>query len=184
MSLPGQLDALLATVSDEAGGLSPWGQASAESPEGSPTSSALLSRLLPPAYLHDDAADAAYARTRHPQLVAQRRQALDTLAKLAAGDTATAEELEIACSALNDLRLVLGTALEVTDDPPEPDERDPSYPQWVCYAYLSALQGEVVDALSGGLPPPRLGADDEVPADPWGEPPGDLRWDGTTAPSA
>jgi hypothetical protein len=37
----------------------------------------------------------------------------------------------------------------------------------------------VVDALADILPP---SSEDEGLDDPWGEPPGDLRWDGTPVP--
>lgn len=167
-SLPGQLDALLSSLEP----------ASLEGQDLPPT----LSRLLPPAYLHDDDAEAAYARTTRAELLASRRDDLAVLAKVAQTGAATPEELEATCSALNDLRLVLGTSLEVSEEPAPVDESDPAYPQWLCYSYLSALQTEIVDLLSGALPPPKPGADEEAPEDPWGDPLGGLRWDGTPLP--
>ena len=167
-SLPGPLDALLARAADH-------------DPTGPPTSDA-LARLLPPAYPRDDAAEAAYASAARGDLVAGRRAALATLRAVVSRGTATPDELAATCGALNDLRLVLGTALHVSEEPTPVDAADPTYPQWVCYGYLSALQDELVDVLTGDLPPPLPGADDEVPDDPWGEPLGGLRWDGTPRP--
>ena len=167
-SLPEQLDGLL-------GGLDP----EALDTEALPGS---LARLLPAAYPRDADADAAFARSSRPELLAAQRKDLAVLAQVAKQGAATAEELEATCSALNDLRLVLGTALDVTEDPRGVDEHHPSFPQWVCYSYLSHLQEEIIEALSGILPPPAPGADDEAPDDPWGEPLGDLRWDGTPRP--
>ena len=167
-SLPAQLDALLSSLDPDA----------LEGAELPPT----LSRLLPPAYLHDDGAEAAYARSTRAELLAGRRDGLAVLARVAESLTATPAELEAACSALNDLRLVLGTSLEVTEEPASFDESDPAFPQWVCYGYLSAFQAELIDALCDALPPPAPGADDEVPEDPWGDPLGGLRWDGTPLP--
>ena len=168
-SLPGQLDALLAGVDPD---------------DDRPTDRlpSPLARLLPIAYPRDVEADAAFARTTRADLVAGHREALATLSAVVGRGRATGEELELVCGALNDLRLVLGTALEVTEDPEPVDEADPAYPQWVCYGYLSALQAEIIDALAGQLPPPLPGADDEAPEDPWGDPLGDLRWDGTPRP--
>lgn len=167
-SLPEQLDALLGGLDPEVLGT-----------DALPSS---LARLLPPAYPRDADADAAFARSSRPDLLAAQREDLAVLTEVVSRGRATAEELEATSSALNDLRLVLGTALEVTEDPPAIDEHDPSFAQWVCYSYLSNLQEEIVEALSGILPPPTPGADDEVPDDPWGEPLGDLRWDGTPRP--
>jgi hypothetical protein len=48
--------------------------------------------------------------------------------------------------------------------------------------YLGGLQSEVIDILELTLPDPVRGADDLVPEDHWGEPPGGLRWDGTPQP--
>ena len=42
----------------------------------------------------------------------------------------------------------------------------------------------MIDLLSDALPPPLDGADEDVPDDPWGEPLGGLRWDGTPLPEA
>lgn len=167
-SLPGQLDALLAGLGHEALGAGQLPDA--------------LARLLPPAYPRDAAAETAYAETIRPDLVAGHREALATLTAVVGRGRASLQELELVCAAVNDLRLVLGTALEVTEDPAPVDESSPSYPQWVCYGYLSALQDELIEALSGHLPAPTPGADDEAPDDPWGEPPGGLRWDGTPRP--
>ena len=54
--------------------------------------------------------------------------------------------------------------------------------EWIAYHYLGGLQSELIDILEGSLPDPVPGADDLVPDDHWGEPPGGLRWDGTPQP--
>jgi hypothetical protein len=54
--------------------------------------------------------------------------------------------------------------------------------QALYYYYLSGLQTELIDFLSSWLPPPVPRADDLIPEDPWGEPLGGLRWDGTPQP--
>ena len=55
---------------------------------------------------------------------------------------------------LNSLRLVLGTRLDVDEDPPELDEGDPLAPAYAVYEYLGWVLSQVVDALSPDLPPP------------------------------
>lgn len=163
-SLPGQLEELLAA----AGGA------------GEPA--AALRRLLPPAYPRDEAAEAAYQRLVRQELLEHHGRALQLLGETAEATRLSGEQLESWLAALNGLRLVLGTSLGVTEEQQEPDSADPRYPQWVCYGYLSLLEQEVVEALSGLLPPPLPGADATAPEDPWGEPLGGLRWDGTPTP--
>ncbi len=67
------------------------------------------------------------------------------------GDRLTEDELVGWLGALNNLRLVLGTRLDVTEDLDfellEPD--DDRRPAFALYHYLTWLQDEVVTALSG-----------------------------------
>jgi hypothetical protein len=51
----------------------------------------------------------------------------------------------------NDLRLALGTRLDITEDTEPPDEiADEQDQQLAVYYWLTALQGSLVDALAGG----------------------------------
>ena len=54
--------------------------------------------------------------------------------------------------ALNALRLVLGTRLDVTEDDDRGiDPDDPDAPAWALYYFLSGLVDELVDALAADL---------------------------------
>jgi hypothetical protein len=55
---------------------------------------------------------------------------------------------------LNDARLALGTRLEVTDelDYAKLDSRDPNAPAFAAYAWLTYLQGELVETLLAAMP--------------------------------
>lgn len=163
-ALPGQLEGQLDSLS--AGGAPPEH----------------LRRLFPVAYARDAASEAAYAALVGPELLDYHREALAVLAQSADATHLAEEEAEAWLAALNDLRLVIGTSLGVDEEMADVDEHDPRFGDWVCYSYLSFLQGELIEALSEGLPPPLPGADDEIPDDPWGELPGGLRWDGTDRP--
>lgn len=140
-----------------------------------------LRRLFPVAYSTDDEAERRYRALTRRQLSEHHRQALETLASSAGASELDEEQMLSWLSALNDLRLVLGTVLGVTDHDDAPFRL--SSRQHVVYAYLSGLEEELIGVVSGGLPPPVPGADDAVPEDPWGEPLGGLRWDGTPLPS-
>jgi hypothetical protein len=85
-------------------------------------------------------------------------------------------------AALNDLRLFLGSMLGATEEETEPPGAHSRPSEWIAYLYLSGLQSELIDLLEGTLPDPVPGADDLVPEDLWGDPPGGLRWDGTPQP--
>jgi len=77
-----------------------------------------------------------------------RREALRLLAETAARDRLTAEELDAWLRALTDLRLALGTRLEVTEETYEReiDPRDPEAYELSVFAYLSWLQEQAVEA--------------------------------------
>ena len=142
-----------------------------------------FSRLFPTAYPTDPDAEATYVAVQRPELLDRRRATLSVLATTSGATELDEEQVAFWLGALNDLRLVLGTTLGVTeDDTGEVEAEDPHFAEWQVYRYLSYLESEIVDALSGALPPPLAGADDLVPEDPWGEPPGGLRWDGTSKP--
>jgi hypothetical protein len=111
-----------------------------------------LRRLFPPAY--EDAEDeAAYRELMGNELLEGRRQALRVLAETAQAERLTGEQAQAWLTALNDLRLVLGTRLGVTDDSllEGLTENHPRAPELALYAYLSWLQEQLVEALSAEL---------------------------------
>jgi len=108
-----------------------------------------LERLFPPAY--DDAQDEAeYRRLMGDELLEGRRRALRVIEETLDQDRLTKEQAESWLTALNDLRLVLGTRLDVTEDMLlerlRPD--DPNAFEISLYAYLSWLQEQLVEALA------------------------------------
>jgi hypothetical protein len=108
-----------------------------------------LRRLFPPAY--EDAQDeAAYRELMGNELLEGRRHALQVLAESAQAERLTSEQAQAWLTALNDLRLVLGTRLGVTNESLLEGlaEDDPRAPERALYAYLSWLQEQLVEALS------------------------------------
>jgi Domain of unknown function (DUF2017) len=108
-----------------------------------------LERLFPHAY--DDAeSEAEYRRLMGDELLEGRRRALRVIEETLDQDRLTKEQAESWLTALNDLRLVLGTRLDVTEDMLlerlRPD--DPNAFEISLYAYLSWLQEQLVDALA------------------------------------
>ena len=110
-----------------------------------------LRRLFPPAY-DDEDDERAYRDLMGGELLDGRRAALELIADTVDRDRLTAEEADTWLRALNDLRLVLGTRLDVQEDTfaTEPDLSDPRGNALAVYAYLSWIQEQLISALSGG----------------------------------
>ena len=107
-----------------------------------------LRRLFPPAY-SDDESDEQYRSLVRDQLVDGRAQALATMRATLGSGTIALEQADEWLRVLNDLRLVLGTRLDVGEeidyegiDVDEPRGRD-----LAVYGYLAWLQEQLVDAL-------------------------------------
>ena len=112
-----------------------------------------VSRLYPPAFPHDPEAEAAWSDLVRPSLDDARTRRLERMET-----TLSAEELDETAAAawlgaLNDMRLVLGTQLGISeDDPPAPRAGDPDATRRVIFDYLGFLVASFVDALAEGLP--------------------------------
>jgi hypothetical protein len=116
-----------------------------------------LRRLLPDAYA-DEAAAGEFRRLMDSELRGLKTAALDELrsAVSSADDSGVklrlkAEQAESWLRALTDIRLVLGTRLDVTEDLEDPwahlDPDDPRAPLLAAYEWLGWLQESVVLAL-------------------------------------
>jgi hypothetical protein len=104
-------------------------------------------RLFPPAHA-DRESEEQYRSLVGDQLVADRMNALATMRESLGRDTLTADEADAWLRALNDLRLVLGTRLDVTEDIEYErlDLRDPRGRELAMYGYLSWLQEQLVES--------------------------------------
>ena len=103
-----------------------------------------LRRLFPPAY-DDEQDEQAYRELAGNGLLDGRRQALELLAATAGSDRLSPEEADAWLRALNDLRLVLGTRLDVQEDALL---EGPQSPELALYGYLSWVQEQLVAALA------------------------------------
>jgi len=112
-----------------------------------------VGRLFPAAYRDDEAANADYERLVRGELVEGRLAAIDTVEASIEAERLDEEQLAAWCGALNDLRLVLGERLGVTEDLYVEgfDESDPRAPGLALYSWLTWLQGHVVEALASRL---------------------------------
>jgi hypothetical protein len=125
-----------------------------------PATDPIRERLFPRAYLDptEEESEVDWQAIVHPELVRSKLEALSLLS--ASLDRARAkgggvevvlspEEVEAWLGALNDARLALGVALDISEDPAEqvvaPD--DPGAPGLAVYTWLTGLQGELIDVL-------------------------------------
>ena len=109
-----------------------------------------LRRLFPSAYLDDEEAAAEFDSVVRDDLVAQRTAAIETMERTLKAPRLTEDELLAWLAAMNDLRLVLGVRLAVTEESTMKDfDGDPeTEAAYGLYTYLSYLEEDVVLALS------------------------------------
>jgi hypothetical protein len=109
-----------------------------------------LARLFPDGYSDDEHASADFRRFTEQDLRAQKLAALTTVRDSLSGWTGkssvTSQQAQDWLKAINDLRLVLGTRLEITAEVETNFEADE--PGIHLYNYLTYLQGTLIDALT------------------------------------
>jgi uncharacterized protein DUF2017 len=112
-----------------------------------------LVRLFPPAYPEDDRADAEFERLTRGELLSGKLEALAVVEQTADAERLDDEQLAAWVGALNDLRLVLGTRLGVTEElyTEVPSPRDAQAQELALFGYLTWLQEQAVQALASGL---------------------------------
>lgn len=107
-----------------------------------------LERLRPPAYPDDPDAETAYRLLAGEELRESRQAALEVLASTGELEVIDDDQVTAWMQALNALRLVVGTQLDVSEDDEGPTSLDdPDAPLWALYAYLTQLLGRTIEAL-------------------------------------
>ena len=110
-----------------------------------------LRRLSPPAYLEDPERDAAYQLLAGDELRTARRATIDTVRSSMDRSVLVEDQVWAWLRALNALRVVVGTKLDITDEDHDPDPPlgpdDPKAPLWAIYDYCGILQHAIITAL-------------------------------------
>jgi Domain of unknown function (DUF2017) len=112
-----------------------------------------LRRLFPAPTMDDERINAEFERLTRDDLVAERLRSVDAMERTLDADRLSEEDLVAWLAAINDLRLVLGVRLDVTEDTSAasfaslPDD-DPRVRMYAVYTYLTFLEDHVVAALS------------------------------------
>jgi hypothetical protein len=132
-TLPGQLRTLLA--------------------DADPVEDPAMRRLFPAAYLDDVEATRDFDAIVRDDLTADRLRAIDTMAETIEATSLSEDELAAWLASINDVRLVLGVRLFVTEESVPEDFADgPEATAYAAYDYLTFFEEEVVAALSSASP--------------------------------
>lgn len=111
-----------------------------------------LQRLFPTAYPKDPEREEEWRLLMSVDLHDKRQEQLRTLATTAGATTLTEEELLGWTQALNDLRLYLGTRLELSEETDLEDfESEDDQQLFILYTWLGMMQEETVQALAEAL---------------------------------
>jgi ribosomal protein S6 len=113
-----------------------------------------IRRLFPTAYPQREDLEAEYVGMVRDELLAQRLAAIDRVEETIVLPSLDEEQLATWLRTLNDLRLVLGTRLDVSEDMGPIDPEDPDAPALAAYEYLGWLLENTVQALDEALPEP------------------------------
>lgn len=114
-----------------------------------------LGRLFPPAYEDDPDRTAEYDQLVRNDLLAGRLKSLEVMEATVDARRLTEDQIVAWLGALNDLRLTLGTKLEVTEDLDAEgvSEDHPQAHLFALYFYLGWLQEQIVEALASSVDP-------------------------------
>jgi uncharacterized protein DUF2017 len=114
-----------------------------------PTSDPAMARLYPPAYEDDPIRNLEFERMAGDDLTTQRLSSISAMEGSIDADLLSEEQLLSWLGVLNDLRLVLGTRLEITEETNEGDfaAGDPRASTFALYGYLTWLVDAIVRAL-------------------------------------
>jgi hypothetical protein len=105
-------------------------------------------RLFPPGYANDPDREQEYQQLTHDELLTKRLASVDIVEQTVNEASLSEDQLGAWMGAVNDLRLVLGTRLDVSEDMDDIALDDPRAPAFAVYHYLTHLLGEIVFALS------------------------------------
>lgn len=159
--LVGQIEDILRARADEAPSDELTALTGIRTGSPTPPEDPILARLLPDFHRLDDEAtagdrdSAAALRSLHEPEVLDAKAGVAGVVLRTCPDNGgrvrlTLEEADAWLSAVNDVRLALGTALDVTEDMPDelpPD--DPRAPHLGVYQWLTWMQESLVHALAG-----------------------------------
>jgi len=117
--------------------------------QGDASADPAFKRLFPVAYAQDPEHEAEYRELVGDELLSKRLANVDTVLATLEADRVSEEELFAWMGAVNDLRLVLGTRLDVSEETDlDVGTEHPEAAAYALYAYLGWLLELLVDGVS------------------------------------
>lgn len=115
-----------------------------------PSSDPAMARLYPPAYLDDPIRNLEFEGMAGDDLTKDRLMAIERMNATVDAERLSEDDLLAWLSVANDLRLVLGTRLEITEETSDADfpSQDPRAGAFALYGYLTWLVDAIVRGLS------------------------------------
>ncbi len=110
-----------------------------------------LRRLYPTAYPNDAERDAGFQALVHGELLEKRLAALDEVEATVDAEVLTVEQLHMWMTTINEIRLVLGTKLDVSENDTSFDPDAPNAQAVAVYMHLGYLLEQIVSALTATL---------------------------------
>ncbi len=128
-----------------------------------PSSDPAVARLFPPAYPDDPLRNLEFETNLGAAPRSGKLEALDIVERTANASTLTEDELLAWIGVVNDLRLVLGTRIEITEESTDEDfpADDPRHETYHVYQFLGCLLQEMLrgSARRTWANPPTIGED-------------------------
>ncbi|HEX6579912.1 MAG TPA: DUF2017 family protein [Actinomycetota bacterium] len=130
-----------------------------------PSSDPAVSRLFPPAYPDDPLQNLEFETNLGAAPRAGKLEALDVVERTANASALTEDELLAWIGVVNDLRLVLGTRIEITEEATDEDfpGDDPRHETYRIYQFLGFLLQELLEGIGApDVGEPRNEGEDSV----------------------
>ncbi|MEX0767831.1 MAG: DUF2017 family protein [Microthrixaceae bacterium] len=112
------------------------------------TDSPMLQRLFPPPYGENEERNQGYSALAGSELVERKFSSLDCVSTTISAEDLSEEEVEAWMRSINDIRLVLGTVLNVSEDNEFEASDEAMQGMHNTYEYLGMLLERIVRALS------------------------------------
>ena len=112
------------------------------------TDSPMLQRLFPPPYGENEERNQGYSALAGSELVERKFAALDVVTGTISAEDLSEEEVEAWMRSINDIRLVLGTVLGISEDQGFEPSDEATQALHGNYEYLGKLLERIIRALS------------------------------------
>ncbi|MCL5077540.1 MAG: DUF2017 domain-containing protein [Actinobacteria bacterium] len=109
--------------------------------------SPIAKRIFPTAYNNSPEMELDFEKLTREPLMNHHQENLSLFERSLFKNEINQEEVLAWISALNNMRLILGTALDIQEDQEIPKETDPNYEGYLVYDLITYLQGALIEEI-------------------------------------